>query len=327
MVIMDGTLSRLVEGEETNAGLLYKLLSELLPRTNLLVTYLPGIQGVGFRKWVNIAAGVGINLTICAGYSALSRAYAPGDKILLFGFSRGAYAVRSLAGMIGRIGLLKSEHMTSRRVQRAFRHYETNRNRPKSKAFSRVYCHENIEIEMIGVWDTVKALGLPYPILTRIAPMATEFHDHRLGPAIANAYQALALDETRDAYEPILWQCENDWQGRVEQLWFPGAHSDVGGNIEGFLPARPLSNIPFRWVLENATKCGLPLPADWKSRFPTDPAAEMIGAYDGLSKLFLFRTPRKACNTPFDGLHISVEERQATLSDYQPKATICAPET
>ncbi|MBL4871914.1 MAG: DUF2235 domain-containing protein, partial [Rhodobacteraceae bacterium] len=59
VVIMDGTLSRLVEGEETNAGLLYKLLSELLPRTNLLVTYLPGIQGVGFRKWVNIAAGVG----------------------------------------------------------------------------------------------------------------------------------------------------------------------------------------------------------------------------------------------------------------------------
>ena len=327
VVIIDGTLSRLVEGEETNAGLLYKLLSELLPRTDLLVNYHPGIQGTGFRKWVNIAAGVGINLTICSGYSALSRAYAPGDKILLFGFSRGAFAVRSLAGMIGRIGLLKAEHMTNRRVQRAFRHYENNRNGPKAAAFSRVYCHEDIKIEMVGVWDTVKALGLPYPILTRIAPMATEFHDHRLSPSIVNAFQALALDETRNAYKPILWKFEKDWHGQVQQLWFPGTHSDIGGNIEGFQPARPLSNIPFRWMLENATMCGLPLPDDWRVRFPTDPAAEMIGAYDGLSKLFIFRTPRKACDTPFDDLHISVEERQTALTNYQPKAMICEPET
>ena len=73
--------------------------------------------------------------------------------------------------------------------------------------------------------------------------------------------------------------------------------------------------------------CGLPLPEDWESRFPTDPSAAMIGAYDGLSKLFIFRTPRKACDTPFDDLHISVEERQTALVDYQPKATICEPET
>ena len=326
VVIIDGTLSRLEEGEETNAGLLYKLLCELLPRTDLLLTYHPGIQGSGLRKWVNIAAGVGINLTICSGYSALSRAYAPGDKILLFGFSRGAYAVRSLAGMIGRIGLVKAEHMTNRRVQRAFRHYENNRNGPKAAAFSRAYCHEEIQIEMVGVWDTVKALGLPYPILTRFAPMATEYHDHHLGPSIANAFQALALDETRRAYEPILWDSVPGWEGRVKQLWFPGTHSDIGGNIESFKPARPLSNIPFIWMLENATMCGLPLPENWQSRFPTDPAAEMLGAYDGLSKLFIFRTPRKACDTPFDSLHTSVEERQFALTDYRPKAIICVPE-
>ena len=327
MVIIDGTLSRLVEGEETNAGILYKLLSELLPRTDLLITYHPGIQGSGFRKWVNIAAGVGINLTICSGYSALSRAYSPGDKILLFGFSRGAYAVRSLAGMIGRIGLVKSEHMTNRRVQRAFRHYENNKNGPKAAAFSRAYCHEEIKIEMIGVWDTVKALGLPYPILTRIAPMATEFHDHRLSPSIVNAFHALALDETRNAYEPILWECEKDWHGQVEQLWFPGAHSDIGGQVEEFQYARPLSNIPLIWMLEKAAMCGLPLPDGWQGRYITDPAGEMLNPYAGLSKLFIFRAPRKACETPFDGLHISVEERQTALTDYQPKAMICGPET
>jgi uncharacterized protein (DUF2235 family) len=327
VVIIDGTLSRLVDGEETNAGILYKLLSELLPRTDLLVTYNPGIQGEGFRKWINIAAGVGINLAICAGYSALSRAYAPGDKVLLFGFSRGAYAVRSLAGMIGRVGLLKAEHTNNRRVQRAFRHYEINGDSHKAAAFKRAYCHEDVKIEMIGVWDTVKALGLPYPILTRIAPMATAFHDHRLGPTIVSAYQALAVDETRNAYEPILWQYTEDWHGHVEQLWFPGAHSDIGGNVEEYQYARPLSNIPLVWMLGKAEMCGLPLPEGWQGRYVTDPTGDMLNPYEGLSRLFIFRTPRKACDTPFEGLHSSVRERQTALADYEPKALICEPET
>jgi len=325
VVIIDGTLSRLEEGQETNAGLLYKLLLENLPDTNLLVTYHPGIQGIGLRKWVNIAAGVGINLTICSGYAALSRHYAAGDKILLFGFSRGAYAVRSLAGMIGRIGLLKAEHMTSQRVQRAFRHYENDSNGPRATGFSRSYCHRDVEIEMVGVWDTVKALGLPYPLLNRMAPMATEFHDHRLGPSIANAFQALALDETRRAYKPILWECVPRWEGRVEQLWFPGTHSDIGGQIEDFQQARPLSNIPLVWMLKRAEVCGLSLPDNWQNRFPTDPGADMIGAYAGLAKLFLFRAPRRACDTPFDDLHRSVDERQNALDTYQPKAMLCTP--
>ena len=327
VVIIDGTLSRLHVGEETNAGILYKLLQEMLPRTDLSVNYHPGIQGSGFRKWVNIAAGVGINLTICSGYSALSRRYQPGDKILLFGFSRGAYAVRSLAGMIGSIGLVKAEHMTERRVNRAFRHYEAFAQSPSSAAFSRAYCHSDVKIEMVGVWDTVKALGLPYPILTRIAPMATEFHDHRLGPSIINAFQALALDETRTAYKPILWRSEKDWQGTVEQLWFPGAHADVGGHTEGFQPARPLSNIPLVWMLGKAEMCGLPLPEGWQGRFVTDPAGEMLDPYAGLAKLFIFRAPRAACDTPFDALHKSVGQRQEALADYLPKAIIGTPET
>lgn len=325
IVIIDGTLSRIGKGQETNAGLLYKLLQELLPRTDLNIFYHPGIQGDGWQKWLNVAAGIGINLTICAGYSAIAKRYVPGDKILLFGFSRGAYAVRSLAGMIGRIGLLKPEHVNDLRVKRAFRHYENSANTPAAKAFARAYCHRDIKIEMVGVWDTVKALGLPFPILTRFSPLATAFHDHHLGPTISNAFQALALDENRTAYKPILWKYRSGWQGRVEQLWFPGAHSDIGGHVEGYETTRPLSNIPFRWMLEKATMCGLPLPEGWQDKFPINPAAAMMGAYAGSSKFFLLRAPRKACDTPFDGMHPCVLTRQETLPDYQPRALICTP--
>ncbi len=108
--IIDGTLSNISDGQETNAGLLYKLLREGGARMDQTVGYDPGIQWGGFRKWLNVAAGLTINQSIEAGYAALASRYEPGDRILLFGYSRGAYAVRSLAGFIGRIGLLRSRH-------------------------------------------------------------------------------------------------------------------------------------------------------------------------------------------------------------------------
>ncbi len=325
IVIMDGTLSRLDPGMETNAGLLYKLLHEQ-NRDDLDIYYHRGINGNGAAKWLAVAAGIGMNTMICAAYSHLSRHYRPGDRIMLFGFSRGAYAVRSLAGMIGRIGLMSAAHLSAERVKAAFDHYECDALEEAAQEFRHRYCHEGVQIEMVGVWDTVKALGLPYPLICRIAPMATEFHDHNLGPAIANAFQALALDETRTAYTPILWKHIPDWQGHAEQLWFPGAHADVGGQIEGIRKARPLSNIPLVWMLEKAEGCNLPLPDGWRARFPTDPAAPMAGSMAGLGKFFLLRQPRFACRSPFDDLHESVYQRQAALKSYAPKANICIPE-
>jgi len=325
IVIVDGTLSRLDEGFESNAGLLYKLLQETAPQGQISVFYDQGIHGAGLRKWLNAATGIGINKTICAAYTHLSRHYKPGDKIMLFGYSRGAYAVRSLAGMIGHVGLLRAKEYTPKRNRAAFRYYETGRFDKKAQQFCTGYCHRNVEIELVGVWDTVKALGLPYPILSRFAPMATEFHDHHLSPMIRNAFQALALDENRAAYKPILWDCVPNWRGRAEQLWFAGAHADVGGQVEAFTQARPLSNIPLIWMLEKAEHCGLNLPEHWKTRFPTDPAAPMYSASRGLSRLFLFRKRRNACLTPFDHLHHSVLERQAALSEYHPIACFPKP--
>ncbi len=318
--IIDGTLSRLTEGHETNAGLLYKLLDEMGPRLDQTVGYDPGVQGEGWSKWVNVAAGEGVNLSIEHGYATLASRYHPGDRIMLFGFSRGAYAVRSLAGFIGRIGLLKAHHATERRVLRAFRYYEADMLTDHAVTFSERFCHRHVEIQMIGVWDTVRALGIPYPVISRLAPMATEFHDHGLGKYVKNAFQALALDETRTAYEPILWRAGRNWSGRLEQVWFAGAHADIGGQTGDRPEARLLANIPLCWMLSRAQSLGLKLPGDWRSRFPVDPAAPMVGRWRGAAKYFLHRARRSAGRDRSESLHPSVELRRRAVPAYQPKA-------
>ncbi|MEO0911905.1 MAG: DUF2235 domain-containing protein [Pseudomonadota bacterium] len=318
--IFDGTLSKLTDGHETNAGLLYKLLTENGAHSRQSVGYDAGIQGEGWRKWVNVAAGVTINLSIMAGYAALCSRYQPGDKIMLFGYSRGAYAARSLAGFIGRVGLLRRRHAMHRRVERAFRYYEAGATSAHARRFSERFCRRDVPVEMIGVWDTVRALGLPYPGLNRLAPMATEFHDHKLGRHVAHAFHALALDENRTAFSPLLWQRQPGWPGYLEQMWFAGAHADVGGQTGGHEGVRPLSNIPLVWMLRRAEMCGLLLPPDWEQRFHRDPAAPMRGNRKGLGKYFILRAPRVAGLCGSEHTHPSVARRSAALPGYQPKA-------
>ncbi len=318
--IFDGTLSQLAEGHESNAGLLYKLLTENGAHSRQSVGYDAGIQGTGLQKWINVAAGVTINLSIMEGYSALCSRYQPGDKIMLFGYSRGAYAARSLAGFIGSVGLLKRRHAMHRRVERAFRYYEAGATNSHAKRFIERFCRKDVPVEMIGVWDTVRALGLPYPGLNRLAPMATEFHDHKLGNHVNNAFQALALDETRTAFSPLLWEKQTGWQGYLEQMWFPGAHSDVGGQVGGKEAVRGLSNIPLVWMLRRAEMCGLHLSPDWERRFTTNPAAPMRGNRRGWGKYFIMRAPRTAGYCGSEHLHISANSRQKALPRYRPRA-------
>ncbi len=313
IVIIDGTQSCLVKDHETNAGLLYKLLEETNDRKKETLWYHPGVQGQGLWKWVTLASGLGINQTIRDAYAHLSSNYKEGDKIYLFGYSRGAYAVRSLAGMIDAIGLLRKDKAIERNIRQAFRLYECEDTEAVMKAFFDDNCHRGIEIEVIGVWDTVKALGIEYPILSRLAPMATEFHNDNIANHVKNGFQALAMDETRTAYCPVIWHTKPDWPGHLEQVWFRGAHSDVGGHIWKFPTARPLSNIPLVWMLERAQKCGLSLPEGWRDRFPQDPHAPAQGNKRGIAKFFLFRKPRSIGNCPSEYIHPSVFQHSPEL--------------
>lgn len=312
VVILDGTMSSLAPGEETNAGILFSLLGEQDDWT-LEVFYEPGIQWRGWRKSLDVIAGIGINRQIRRAYRFLAQGWRPGDRIFLFGYSRGAFAVRSLAGVIDQMGLMRPEHATVRNVELLYRYYRERRDSRFAQRFARRYCRPQgeVRIEMIGVWDTVKALGLRWPILWRLVPESTEFHDHQLSGIVRAGYHALAYHERRQAYAPVLWRCPPDWQGEVEQVWFPGTHGDVGGQLSGYAPARGLSNLTLNWILEKAEKHGLALPVGWRSRFPADIFAPSIGMNRGFGMLFAQRRTRVVGDDPSERVHPSVAARAA----------------
>ncbi|WP_101065424.1 DUF2235 domain-containing protein [Roseovarius salinarum] len=309
VLVLDGTMSSLEPGCESNAGLAYKLISETAG-TDLSVYYEAGLQWQDWRSTPDVIAGRGLNRQIRRAYGYLASRYRAGDMIFLLGYSRGAYAVRSLAGVIDRVGLLRAEHATERNVRFAYRHYQATAGSPAAKAFRRAYCHEAAPVEMVGVWDTVKALGLRLPVAWRWTEKAHAFHNHRLGPTICHGFHALGLDETRQVFEPVLWDCPPDFNGRVEQVWFRGTHGDVGGQLSGFEPARPLANIPLVWMLERSEECGLRLPEGWRARYVTDPDAPSVGTWRGWGKIFWLRRARVMGQDPSERLHHTVAHRE-----------------
>lgn len=304
VIILDGTMSTLDEGHETHAGRTYRLCSEMGGRVS--VFYEAGVQWTSWKTTLDVLMGRGINRQIRRAYGYLASRYRPGDRIYLMGYSRGAYAVRSLAGVIDRVGLLKAEHATVRNIRTAYRHYERNGQCRVTPEFAEAFCHRDVQIEMVGVWDTVKALGLRLPLLWRWAEARHAFHNHQLGRHVKNGYHAMALDETREVFEPVLWDCPPGWQGHVEQVWFRGAHGDVGGQLGGYEEARPFANTSLIWMLERAEDCGLPLPADWRMRFPVNPEGISVGTWRGWGKIFLLRARRRVGLDRSERLHSSV---------------------
>ena len=319
VILLDGTRSELTPGRETSVGLIYKLLAEGGARAGRTLYYEAGIQWESWRGTLDVMHGRGLNRQIMRAYGALASRYREGDKVFLVGFSRGAYAVRSLAGVIDRVGLIRADCATERMVTLAYRHYRAGGSSPAAEAFRQAHCHAEARIEAVAVFDTVKALGSHLPLLWRLTRHAHAHHNDQLGPATRHGFHALAYDETREAYAPVIWRCPPGWQGHVEQVWFRGTHGDVGGQLGGFLHARPLANIPLVWMLECLEGCGLELPEGWRARFPTDVHAPSVGNWRGWSKIFLARKPRAVGRDPSERLH------ETLLETLDPSDTRAAP--
>ncbi|MGZ9811107.1 DUF2235 domain-containing protein [Pseudoroseicyclus sp. H15] len=314
VIVLDGTMSSLREGRETNAGQTFKLIREATGGAggaNVTAWYSAGIQWKDWPSTLDVLTGKGINKQIERAYGVLASRYRPGDRIFLVGFSRGAYAARSLAGMIGALGLLRADEATVRNIRQAFRHYRSGLGSAAARDFSTFYCHEAVQIEVIAAWDTVRALGFGLPGWRPSAGEALAFHRPELGPHIRHAYHALALDETREAFHPVLFAEDPGFQGHVEQMWFRGSHGDIGGQLDGYTPAKPLSHIPLVWMLEKLEAHGLPLPEGWHERFPMDATAPALGTRRGWGKALVLRRRRVALTGPSEKLHPTAAEAQA----------------
>lgn len=292
VVILDGTMSTLTPGCETNAGLTFRLLCAAGPSAGISLKYEAGLQWQGWGHAWHVATGVGVNDQIRRAYGFIASRYRPGDRIFLFGYSRGAFAVRSLAGMIDLVGLLRAQCATERNVRGAFRHYQNDPDSAAARAFADAHCHPAAPVEMVGVWDSVMALGLCWPLVWRLSAPRHRFHSPHLGKTVRHGFHALALDETRAAFAPLLWRTGPETVARVEQVWFRGAHGDIGGQLGGFEAARPLANIPLVWMLGRAEACGLRLPEGWRAGFPCDAGAPSVGTLRGWGKMFLLRRRR-----------------------------------
>jgi uncharacterized protein (DUF2235 family) len=268
-IFLDGTWNTL--NNNTNV---WRLKSLCVPSTpNQLVYY---GEGVGTRLGEKVrggAMGFGIDHEIVDAYTWLVQVFAPGDEIFIFGFSRGAYAARSLSGMISTCGVLEPGAPLS--IQQLYARYRRHADKTINQLLHgpqeglgleerwiAKYCRQT-PIKMVGVWDTVGSLGSPLtPMRAKVAKY--RFLDTHLRLSNEFAFHALAVDEHRRPFEPTLWTKTTDNApattapprrpaASVEQRWFPGAHANVGGGYPSDILAQP----PLKWLMDKASGLGL----------------------------------------------------------------------
>ncbi len=281
-----------------------------------------GSEGGRLKRVYDGATGTGISDNILQAYRFIINTYEKGDELFLFGFSRGAFTVRSLSGLIRNSGILKKENLDQ--VSRAYAIYHSRKadmhpREAEATLFRKTYAVEaTTRIRFIGVWDTVGALGNPL-ILNGKLSKKNQFHDTDLSSYVDNAFQALAIDEKRKNFEATLWHQQPDISGQVlEQVWFAGVHSDVGG---GYAETETgLSDIALQWMIGNAKACRLSFE---NIPFRPDSLAAGHESYTGFYKFIpkYFRPIGKiesGSGNTNERLHPSVIERYTKDKNYRP---------
>ncbi len=246
-----------------------------------------GTSGTQLDRLIAGATGSGIEDIIRTAYLFLAQNYVPAhkdaggrdipaDEIFLFGYSRGAYAARSLTGLIGSAGLLKRQSLGH--LPTAWAYYRGFKNRSPSD-FVRRYANRNIEtheemaVNFLGVWDTVGALGIPVGFFEDLSGLVHGFHDTSPARIVRHGAQALAIDEHRDEFVPTLWTGTAPPGSTIEQVWFAGSHADVGGGYSD----RDLADIPLLWMVDRAKSAGLQVDETTPGLLPQPAALNILG--------------------------------------------------
>lgn len=300
------------QGGPTNVT---KMARAILPRTATgdpqLVYYDEGVgTGNALDRFLGGTLGIGLGENVKQAYRFLALNYEPGDRIVMFGFSRGAFTVRSLAGLVNLVGLVHKGDLD--RMADVWAYYRT---RPDERGAAPVdagrMAGRDPGVDLLGVWDTVGSLGIPGNVFGRVGRRRHEFHDVTLGRKTRRAYQALAVDEHRRNFMPAVWDTSAVGPGQdVDQAWFVGAHSNVGGGY----PDPLLSDQTFVWMVDKARPL-LEFDEDYmrrRVRVLAEDKAEgvVIDSSQGIWAM-LGRTLRTIGADPSERLHPSVMTRRA----------------
>jgi uncharacterized protein (DUF2235 family) len=264
--------------------------------------YDPGIATAGPKFYASLT-GYGLSQNIKEAYLYLMSNYREDDKVYLFGFSRGAYTVRCLAGILKKIGLLPKGNFNL--VDYAIEQYFELTDETLIKNFKSTFARE-CNIHLIGVWDTVAAF-IPFP-------PSHKFKNNTLNTSIPFGYQALAIDEKRKNFKPELWDKNPSILNQtIEQVWFAGVHSDIGGSY----PESELSDISLRWMMEKAVAQGLLVEADYYKKLNPKSDGKIHESYDNI---WLLREPMTRKIEHGSRIHSSVIERMKNpKTSYSPK--------
>lgn len=287
------------------------------------------IGGVGSyeKRLSGGITGRGLNKNIVDDYRYLVQNYAVGDEIFLFGFSRGAYTIRCLCGLINNVGILKRPD--ARLINAAFEHYKKAGAAyapagEKSKAFRAAHSQASRKVHFVGVWDTVGAMGIPFSFLG-LFDDKDEFYDTKIGRNVEVARHAMAIDEVREDFEPTVWEPRHTVD--IRQVWFAGVHSNIGGSYAPDQDGAALSDTPLEWIMGEAKSHGLALEPHLKAQLKTNPLAKLHN-----SRRSFYRVKKKFFRDIDHGkgdvlIHESVKQRWDQDPKYRPKNLVAYLET
>ena len=314
VILADGTGQEGGKGHDTN---IYKLFRMLEDRTETQVVFYDEGLGTDWHKFTGNAFGAGFSKNVLQCYQFIFDNYNAGDKIFLFGFSRGAATVRSVASFIHYFGILPKTRPEL--IKRAFKLYKKGRQikanvlrrqddkhsrilNDKARRFTHEHPNQWADIEFLGVYDTVPAIGIVAlaGLNTMLGKILNyNFHDFKLHPSVKNAYHAISIDDDRLWFHPSLWTEKAREEQIIEQVWFSGSHTDVGGGFK----EPGLSDITLEWMVEKAVSHGLRIYLGsrkyWNFVVAPDPTDQYHAPRRGFGKIY----KKTARNTIFKAPH------------------------